>query len=246
VAFVAGASRGIGAAIAVALADAGAAVVVAARSAIEGRVPGTIHSTAALIESRGGVAWPVLCDVTDEASVNGAVTAAVGHLGGLDVAVCNAGVVWLQPTLETPLRRWELALRVNLTGVFLVTRAVLPHVIVRGSGSLVALTTTGVKMIDHGSNAYWVAKAGVERYYTGLAAELAQHNIAVNCLAPTKMVITEGWLASGAGVEVPDEMVEPVSAVARAAVWLAGQDASGVTGTVQYSQDIPGLLDGDA
>jgi citronellol/citronellal dehydrogenase len=238
VAFVAGASRGIGRNIAVALADAGAAVAVAARSEVEGRLPGTIHSVAALIAERGGTASPVVCDVTSEESVEAAVATTVRELGGIDVLVANAGVMWLAPTLDTPLRRWELCLRVNLTGVFLVTKAVLPHVISRAGGSLIAVTTSGVAMTHLGSNAYWVSKAGVERYYAGLAVELAQHNVAVNCLAPTKVVLTEGWAAGGRGVEVPPEMVEAPEAMGLAAVHLAAQDASGITGTVQSSLEL--------
>jgi NAD(P)-dependent dehydrogenase (short-subunit alcohol dehydrogenase family) len=235
---VAGASRGIGRTIAGALAGAGAAVAVAARTESPGRIPGTIHEVAAAIREAGGTAVAVACDVTDEASVEAAVARAVSELGGLDILVANAGVMWLAPTLETPLKRWELALRVNLTGVFLVTRAALPHILTRASGSLIAITTTGVRMTELGANAYWAAKAGVERYYLGLAAELAPSNVAVNCLAPSKVVLTEGWHVAGAGREIPPDMVEEPAAMGRAAVWLAAQDAGGVTGTVQYSLDL--------
>ena len=242
-AFVAGASRGIGRAIAGALADQGALVAVAARTEREGesKAPGTIHSVVATIRARGGSALPVRCDVTDEASVNAAVQATVDATGHIDILVANAGVMWLAPTLDTPLKRWELCLRVNLTGVFLVTRAVLPHVLAQQSGSLIALTTTGVHTTELGTNAYWVSKAGVERYYIGLATELAPHNIAVNCLAPAKVVLTEGWEVGG-GHPLPTEMIEPETAIAKAAVWLAGQDAAGITGTVQYSLDLLGEL----
>jgi citronellol/citronellal dehydrogenase len=238
VAFVAGASRGIGRNVAVALAEQGAAVVVAARTETAGRLPGTIHDVARGIERNGGTALPVVCDVTDEASVEHAVEQAATRLGRIDVLVANAGVMWLAPTLETPLKRWELCLRVNLTGVFLVTRAVLPHILTQTSGSLIAITTNGVRMIELGANAYWVSKAGVERYYTGLASELVASNIAVNCLAPSKVVLTEGWAAGGQGRELPPDLIEPPEAMGWAAVWLAGQDASGVTGTVQYSLDL--------
>jgi NAD(P)-dependent dehydrogenase (short-subunit alcohol dehydrogenase family) len=210
--------------------------VVAARSVKPGKLPGTIHSVADAILSEGGTALPVACDVTNETSVDDAVTTAVDQLGHIDVLVANAGVMWLAPTSETPLSRWELCLRVNLTGVFLVTRAVLPYVLERGSGSLIAITTTGVGMTDRGSNAYWVSKAGVERYYQGLAAELRPRGIAVNCLAPSKVVMTEGAVASG--VSVPGDMVEDPEAIGRAAVYLAGQDAGGLTGTVQYSLEL--------
>jgi citronellol/citronellal dehydrogenase len=236
VALVAGASRGIGSHIAASLASAGAAVAVAARSETEGRLAGTIHSVAREIERGGGMALPVRMDVTDEDSVAAAVSRASAELGPIDVLVANAGYMWLSPTSETPLRRWELCLKVNLTGVFLVTRAVLPSVLEQGAGSLVAVTTTGVKMTNLGANAYWVSKAGVERYYMGLASELADRNIAVNCLAPSRVVLTEG--ARAQGISVPPEMTEPPGAVAQAAVHLAAQDASGITGGVHYSLDL--------
>lgn len=236
VAFVAGASRGIGATIAKALAAQGAAVAVAARSEEPGRLPGTVGSVADEITSAGGRALPLPCDVTSEASVTAAVEATVAEFGGIDVLIANAGVLWLGPIEATPLKRWQLCLDVNLTGVFLVTRAVIPHVRARGGGSLVAITTTGVGMVDSGANAYWVSKAAAERLYLGLAADLKGDNIAVNCLSPSRVVLTEGWQAGGGGVEIPPEYVEPPEAMARAAVLLARQDASGVTGTIQRSE----------
>ena len=235
-AFVAGASRGIGATIARALAAAGASVAVAARSEEQGRLPGTIGSVADAITANGGRALAVPCDVTDETSVETAVAAAVSEFGGIDILVANAGVLWLGPIESTPLKRWQLCLDVNLTGVFLVTKAVIPHVRARGGGSLTAITTTGVGM--PGANAYWVSKAAVERLYLGLAEDLRADNIAVNCLSPSRVVLTEGWQNGGAGIEVPPEMVEPPETMGRAAVLLAGQDASGITATVQRSEEL--------
>jgi citronellol/citronellal dehydrogenase len=236
VAFVAGASRGIGATIAGALAAAGAAVVVAARSEQRGKLPGTIGSVADGIVAAGGRALPVACDVTSEASVNAAVETAVAEFGGIDVLVANAGVLWLGPVESTPLKRWQLCLDVNLTGVFLVTKAVIPHVRARGGGSLMAVTIAGVTMVDQGANAYWVSKAAAERLYLGLAADLKPDNVAVNCLSPSRVVLTEGWQAGGGGIEIPPEMVEPPEAMGHAAVWLAHQNATGVTGTIQRSE----------
>lgn len=238
VAFVAGASRGIGATVARALAAEGAAVAVAARSETPGRLPGTIGSVAEAITAAGGRALPVPCDVTSEVSVEAAVAHTVSAFGGIDVLVANAGVLWLGPVESTPLKRWQLCLDVNLTGVFLVTRAVIPHVRARGGGSLTAITTTGVGMLDAGSNAYWVSKAAVERLYLGLAADLRDDDIAVNCLSPSRVVLTEGWQAGGMGADIPPEMVEPPEAMARAAVLLATQRADGITGTVQRSEEL--------
>ncbi len=238
VAFVAGASRGIGATVARALAAEGAAVAVAARSEEQGKLPGTIGSVADAITEAGGRALPVPCDVTSEESVEAAVAATLSEFGGIDVLVANAGVLWLGPVESTPLKRWQLCLDVNLTGVFLVTKAVIPHVRARGGGSLIAVTTTGVGMVDAGSNAYWVSKAAVERLYLGLASDLKADGVAVNCLSPSRVVLTEGWQAGGAGMEIPPEMVEPPEAMARAAVLLAGQRADGITGTVQRSEEL--------
>lgn len=235
VAFVAGASRGIGRDIARALASAGASVAVAARSDTEGKLPGTIHSVAQTISAEGGRAVPVVCDVTDEQSVDEAVRRTTAELGPVQILVANAGTLWMGKTLETPLKRWDLCLRVNLTGTFLVTKAVLPSVIEHG-GSLIAITTTGVFQTELGSNAYWVSKAGIERYYAGLATELRPYDVAVNCLAPRKVVMTEGAIAGG--MQVPDEMIEDPAAMGAAAVYLAAQRASTLTGTVQYSLDL--------
>ena len=236
-AFVAGASRGIGATIAASLAAAGASVAVAARSEERGKLPGTIGSVAKSINDAGGRALPVACDVTSEESIDAAVATTVAEFGGIDILVANAGVLWLGAIESTPLRRWQLCLDVNLTGVFLVTKAVIPHVRARGGGSLVAVTTTGVGMIDQGANAYWVSKAATERLYLGLAADLRTDNVAVNCLSPSRVVLTEGWQAGG-GFEIPPEMVEPPEAMGDAAVFLAAQDASGITGTVQRSESL--------
>ncbi len=237
VAFVAGASRGIGAAIAETLAQQGAAVAVAARSEEAGRVAGTIHEVATRIHTAGGRALAVPCDVTREDSIREAVSATVTEFGGIDILVANAGVLWLGPVESTPLKRWQLCLDVNLTGVFLVTREVIPHIRARGGGSLIAVTTTGVDMIDRGANAYWVSKAAVERLYLGLAADLRPDNIAVNCLSPSRVVLTEGWRAAG-GSDIPAEMVEPPDTMGRAAALLAAQDAAGITGTVQRSESL--------
>jgi NAD(P)-dependent dehydrogenase (short-subunit alcohol dehydrogenase family) len=93
-------------------------------------------------------------------------------------------------------------------------------------------------MIDQGANAYWVSKAAAERLYLGLAADLKPDNVAVNCLSPSRVVLTEGWQAGGGGFEIPAEMVEPPEAMGNAAVLLAQQDASGITGTIQRSEEL--------
>ena len=241
VAIVTGASRGIGRNMAVALADAGCAVVIAARSVDENpELPGTIHAVAARIEAAGGRALAVSCDVTSEDSVAAAVAATLERFGRIDCLINNAGVMWLARTELTPLKRWDLVLRVNLTGTFLFTKAVIPLMRAQKSGSLIAITTSGVLMTDAaksgGSNAYWVSKAAVERLYRGLASELAPDGIAVNCLAPSGVVLTEGWELASGGAKIPEEYVEAPELMGEAAVHLASQTSEGITGEVLYSQ----------
>jgi NAD(P)-dependent dehydrogenase (short-subunit alcohol dehydrogenase family) len=243
VAIVTGASRGIGRNIAVALAENGAAVVIAARSEAENpKLPGTIHSVAERIERAGGRALAIPCDVSSEESVTAMVERTVAVFGRIDVLVNNAGVMWLGKTVDTPLKRWELVLRVNLTGTFVCTKAVLPQMRRQRSGCLIAITTNGVLMTDArkggGSNAYWVSKAAVERFYTGLASECLADGIAVNCLAPDGVVATEGWEYASGGAKIPEEYVEAPEIMGRAAVFLAAQSAERLTGRVLYSQKL--------
>ena len=108
----------------------------------------------------------------------------------------------------------------------------------RGGGSLIAITTTGVTMTDHGSNAYWVSKAGVERLYLGLAADLKDRQHRCQLPEPVAGRAHRGLEAGGGGIEIPPEMVEPPEAMANAAVLLAQQDASGITGTIQRSEEL--------
>lgn len=242
VAIVTGASRGIGKAIAIGLARAGAAVVLASRSEIlrVGGLDGTIHETSKVIEELGGQALPVKCDVTNEASVSDMVKTATARFGHIDVLVNNAGVAFLHPIAETPLKRWEMVLKVNLTGAFLCAKAVLPFMIEQRSGSIINISSFAANERDRGSVetgvAYAVSKAGLDRFTWGLAVEAGKYNVAANCLKPKQPVDTEGmrfWTTPEQrnGWVTADTMV-------KCAIFLAGQDASGVTGTVATDEEL--------
>jgi len=242
VAIVTGASRGIGKAIALGFARESAKVVLAARSEVQkaGGLEGTIHDTAKEIEAAGGEALAVRCDVTDEASVGAMVEAALTRFGRIHVLVNNAGVAFFHPIAETPLKRWETVLKVNLTGAFLCARAVLPGMMEQRSGSIINISSLAADERDGGTVptgvAYAVAKAGLDRFTYGLAVEHGQHNIAVNGLKPKEPVDTEGmrfWTKE-------DERTGWVSAakMVKCAVFLAAQDASGVTGTVATDEEL--------
>lgn len=240
VAIVTGASRGLGRAIALGFAREGARVVVAARTDIENpQFPGTIQKTADEIASLGGEALPVKCDVTSEASVQAMVQQALEKFGKIDILVNNAGVAFHYPVVETPLKRWELVLAVNLTGAFLCCKAVLPSMIQRRSGSIINISSLAANERDRGfvptGIAYGVAKAGLERLTWGLAAELGEYNIAVNAIKPLKVVDTEGmrfWQkdADKSEWQTPEKMV-------KCAILLAMQDAGGITGTVATDEE---------
>jgi NAD(P)-dependent dehydrogenase (short-subunit alcohol dehydrogenase family) len=242
VAIVTGASRGIGKAIALGYAREGATVVVAARTEVEKDkdLPGTISRTALEIEQLGGRALPVRCDVTDEGSVAAMVEKCLRSFDRIDILVNNAGVAFHYPIVETPLKRWELVIKVNLTGAFLCAKAVLPFMMRQRGGSILNLSSLAADERDNGTVptgvAYAVAKAGLDRFTWGLAAEAGRYNIAVNCLKPKRVVDTEGmrfWAKEGdrRGWVPPDKMV-------KCAVFLAAQDGSGVSGTVATDEEI--------
>jgi citronellol/citronellal dehydrogenase len=240
VAIVTGSSRGIGKAIAIGLAKEGAKVVVAARAETDSqKLPGTIYKTADEIQALGGSALPIKCDVTNEPSVNDMVQKALDEFGHVDVLVNNAAVAFYYPIIETPLKRWELVLRVGLTGAFLCSKAVLTQMIEQKSGSIVNISSLAadqrvLREVSTGV-AYAVTKAGLDRFTRGLAAEVGQYNIATNAVKPAGVVDTEGmrlWQpdADKSQWQTPDRMVKVV-------IFLAGQDAKGVTGVVATDEE---------
>ena len=241
VAIVTGSSRGLGKAIAIGLATDGADVVVAARTEVENlQLPGTIYKTAEEIQALGHRALPIKCDVTKEQSVNDMVQKTLSEFGHVDILVNNAGVAFYYPIVETPLKHWELVLRVNLVGAFLCSKAVLPKMMEQKGGSIINISSLAAdeRVLSTVSTgvAYAVAKAGLDRFTWGLASEVGQYNIAVNAVKPAKVVDTEGmrfWMpdADKSQWESPERMV-------RCAIFLASQDANGVTGTVATDEEL--------
>jgi len=240
VAIVTGSSRGLGKAIAMGLAREGADVVIAARTETEGKLPGTIYKTAEEIQALGYRAIPVKCDVTNEQSVSDMVHKALTEFGHIDILVNNAGVAYPYSIAETPLKRWELVLRVNLTGAFLCTRAVIPEMIKQRRGSIINISSLAANLREgepvFTGLAYGIAKAGLDRFTWGLAAELRQHNIAVNAIKPTRVVDTEGMRFVAVDVDKTN-WVSPKKMV-KCAIFLATQDANGITGLVTTDEEL--------
>jgi NAD(P)-dependent dehydrogenase (short-subunit alcohol dehydrogenase family) len=241
VAIVTGASRGIGRSIAIGFAQEGTNVIIAARSETEKKeLPGTIYKTVEEIQTLGRRALPLKCNVTDETSVNEMVKKMIAEFGKIDILVNNAGVAFYYPVVETLLRRWELVLKVNLTGAFLCSKSVLPKMIEQRRGSIINITSLAANERDGATVstglAYAVAKAGLDRLTYGLAAEVGRFNIAVSCIKPQHVIDTEGmrfWVKEEEGKDwvSPEKMV-------KCALFLTQQDAGGVTGTVATDEEL--------
>jgi NAD(P)-dependent dehydrogenase (short-subunit alcohol dehydrogenase family) len=206
VALVTGSSRGIGKAIAIEIARAGAKVAVAARTESDqnSKLPGTIHDTVQEIKSFGGEALPVRVDITREEDVDAMVNTVIEHYGQVDILVNNAGITTPESFVDMTVKKWDLVMSVNLRGLFLCSKAVLPRMMERKSGSIINISSIIGNVRILGSIAYGVTKAGLERFTLGLAREMRKHNIAVNALRPdftiTEAVVsflpdvdTSGW-----------------------------------------------------
>lgn len=190
VAVVTGAARNIGRCIATTLAAEGAAIVVNARSDREG-----VEEAVAEIEKAGGRAMAHLADVTDESAVAGMVDAAIARFGRIDILVSNAALRRQTPFVEMTYAEWREIVSVALDGAFVTARACVPHMIEAGGGSIVTLggvsTHIGTKNRVH----VCAAKAGLEGLTRGLAQELAEHRITVNCVSPGSIDTVRGAAA---------------------------------------------------
>jgi 2-deoxy-D-gluconate 3-dehydrogenase len=178
VTIVTGASRGLGRAIAHALSAAGSSVVVAARTTAD------LDSFVAETERLARRALAVVCDVTDEDSVQAMVAAAVDKFGRVDVLVNNSGVLDTIPLLEQSPEAWDRIVDTNLRGVYLSTRAVGRHMIPQHSGKIINVASNFGLMGVSQHAAYSSSKAAVIAFTRSIAIEWARHNIQVNAIAP--------------------------------------------------------------
>ena len=178
VALVTGASRGLGAAMALALARAGASVIGWARHA------GRLRRIAAAIEEQGQAALVQQVDVTDPRAVRRAVAQALRRFGRLDILVNNAGIWGGDPFPQLSLSTWSRVLATDLTSAFVVSQAVLPAMIHRRYGKILHISSTsGLIVHPHGA-AYGTAKAGLMHLTRIMAVELGRYGIRVNTIAP--------------------------------------------------------------
>ena len=235
-ALVTGAGRGIGRAIALRLAADGAAVAV-------NDIEASAKETCEQIIEAGGLATPVLGDVSSEPEVSSFVELAVRELGRLDILVNNAGIFPWRAWTEIPVEEWDRVMAVNVRGAFLCARCSYPHLRQSGHGRVVNVSSTtwlsGPRHLLH----YATSKAALVGLTHSLARELGDDNITVNAVA-TGRTLTEGvrdWIAAGHMTlddVVESRQVQPIKRVGEpeevAAVvsFLASDDASYMTGEI--------------
>ena len=241
VAVVTGASRGVGRAIALALAGEGAAVALGSRSLDE------LGQLASSIESNGGKALAVYLDVTDEPSIEAAVKETTASLGVADIVVNNAGIAKSAKTVDMDDGVWDEHLRVNLTGAYHVTRACLPGLIDKNWGRIINIASTAGKVGFLYTAAYCASKHGLLGFTRALALEMARHHVTVNAICPGYVAATDMTKRSIANISKKTGMSEAESLskleklspqnrliepeeVARVAVMLASDEARGING----------------
>ena len=177
---VTGARQGLGKSISLGMAEKGANLVICDRVTDDGK----LTETAGEIEALGRKALSLGGDITVEEDVNNIVNKAIEKFGKVDVLVNNAGVTSQDSFLTMPYRRWRLVLSVNLDGMFLCSKVVLPHMVEQKSGTIINVSSILAHQIRM-NIAYGVTKAGVERFTMGLAREMRrEEGIAITCVRP--------------------------------------------------------------
>lgn len=252
-ALVTGSSRGIGRAIAQRLAAEGATVVVTARShttspSVRGgsssALPGTIGETMALIEQAGGTAIGVTADLEDTRQRENLIDDVLARTGRIDILVNNAGFADYSVIEDMSTETFDRTFEHYLRTPFVLTRAAIPHMRTQGAGWIVNIgSVTGVPPVrpyrdynkTSGDVVYASAKAALHRFTQGVAAELLDANIAVNCVGPSTAIRTPG-----ASQLIPDDFpTEPVEYLAETVLAMCHRPAAERTGLVAFSLHYP-------
>jgi NAD(P)-dependent dehydrogenase (short-subunit alcohol dehydrogenase family) len=252
-ALVTGSSRGIGRAIAQRLAAEGATVAVTARNhspsrstraGLDAVLPGTIDETIALIENAGGSAFGLAVDLEDAGARAGLIDRVLDRTGRIDILVNNAGFADYSVIEKMSLETFDRTVEHYLRTPFVLTKAAVPHMRKQGAGWIVNIgSVTGVAPVrpyrdynkSSGDVVYGSVKAALHRFTQGVAAELLDANIAVNCVGPSTAVRTPG-----AAQLIPDSFpTESVEYLAETVLAMCHRPAAERTGLVAFSLHYP-------
>jgi citronellol/citronellal dehydrogenase len=191
--FITGASRGIGLAIGLRLAQEGANIVIAAKTTEpHPKLPGTVYTAAAEIEAAGGKALPLAVDVREEEQIYAAVEETIRTFGGIDILVNNASAINLTSTLSTDMKRYDLMHSINTRGTFLTSKACLPYLL-KSSNPHVLNLSPPLNMEARWFAphvAYTMAKFGMSMCVLGMSAEFRRQGVAFNALWPKTAIAT--------------------------------------------------------
>lgn len=189
VAFITGATRGIGKALALSLAREGVKIVATGKTVEpHPKLPGTLAETKEAIEKEGGECLAVPLDVRLEEQVAAAVEKAIGCFGQVDFLINNAGALFWQPVMETPPKRFDLLFQVNVRGSYLCAYTLLPHMKEKGFGHILNMSPPIDLSLLPNKTCYFITKYGMSLLTLGLAKEVYEENIAVNSLWPVTLI----------------------------------------------------------
>jgi NAD(P)-dependent dehydrogenase (short-subunit alcohol dehydrogenase family) len=226
VALVTGASRGIGRRLCIDLAGAGYDVVCAARTTREvgSRLPGTVDETAAAVEASGQRAMPIGLDVQDEAAVGALAERVYREWGRCDLVVNNAAIAPPRPALEDTVKRWRLAVEVNVNGPFYTSYHFGRRMRDAGEGRIINVSSLVSVRPEFGRPSYTATKRALEGLTEALAHEL-RGKVAVNCIRIEIPIWTEGFDATLPKDTDMSAFEDPI-VMSDATLWMAKQDLS--------------------
>lgn len=233
VAFVSGASRGIGAAVAMALAERGATVIGTATSE-----QGASDIAARLAQS-GAKGTGMVMNVTDAAQVEAAMTSVNSQYDGISILINNAGITRDNLALRMKEDEWDQVIQTNLSAVFRVTQAVLKSMLKARQGRIITISSVVGALGNAGQINYAAAKAGVVGFTKSLAREVGSRNITVNCVAPgfietdMTMELKDAQRSALLG-QIPLGRLGSVADIAAAVCFLASAEAAYITGTTLH------------
>jgi citronellol/citronellal dehydrogenase len=237
---ITGASRGIGKAIALKLASAGANIVIAAKSTTEDeRLGGTIFSTATEVEAAGGKALALFCDIRDEKLIQEVMEKTVARFGALDILINNASAISISNTEKTEPKRFDLMFDINVRGTFMVTKYAYP--ILKNSSNPHILTLSPPLNFDmkwfKPHVAYTLSKYNMSLLSSAWAEEFKKDGIASNSLWPGTLIATSA-VKNLLGGEKLFQVSRKPEIIADAAFYILGKDAKSTTGNHFIDEDV--------